>query len=286
MEKNEAIIDILLSQVKKEDSLPPLSHNSLMLQREITKSSPDFKKIENMIKADPALTSHILKIANSVVYKGLEEVDSVKEAILRLGTNEINNIATWTIHQSNFQTKDPFIKTYKAKLWFHSLSCAVGCVWTAKYLDLDREEVISKAFISGLLHDMGSLCLLTALEKVKTENKIEDYPSDFLLEELIEKFHTDQGYKLLKFWNLPKEFYTVARDHHAEEFNHSDLLLTLVRLIDKICCKMETGNKPENTAAVISSLEAKILGVSEIGIAEIEIEIESSQEKFKTLFKS
>lgn len=286
MEKNEAIIDILLSEVKKEDSLPPLSRNSLMLQREITKSSPDFKKIENMIKADPALTSHILKIANSIVYKGLEEVDSVKEAILRLGTNEINNIATWTIHQSNFQTKDPFIKAYKTKLWFHSLSCAVGCVWAAKYLDLDRESVVSKAFISGLLHDMGSLCLLTALEKVKTENKIEDYPSNFLLRELIEKFHADQGYRLLKYWNLPKEFYTVARDHHAEEFNHSDLLLTLVRLIDKICLKMETGNKPEDTAAVISSIEAKLLGVSEIGIAEIEIEIESSQDKFKTLFKS
>ncbi|MCK5696006.1 MAG: HDOD domain-containing protein [Desulfobacula sp.] len=285
MKKNEAIIDILLSQVKKEDSLLPLSQNSLMLQREITKNSPDFKKIENMIKADPALTSHILKIANSVVYKGLEEVDSVKEAILRLGTNEINNIATWTIHQSNFQTKDPFIKAYKTKLWFHSLSCAVGCVWTSKYLDLDRESVVSKAFISGLLHDMGSLCLLTALEKVKTENKIEDYPSDSLLQELIEKFHTDQGYKLLKYWNLPKEFYTVARDHHAEEFNHSDLLLTLVRLIDKICLKMETGNKPADTAAVISSIEAKLLGVSEIGIAEIEIEIEPSQEKFKTLFK-
>jgi HD-like signal output (HDOD) protein len=91
---------------------------------------------------------------------------------------------------------------------------------------------------------------------------------------------------LLKYWNLPKEFYTVARDHHAKEFDHSDFLLILIRLIDKICRKMEKGNKPEDTAAVISSIEANLLGVSEIGIAEIEIEIESSQEKFKTLFKS
>jgi len=42
MEKNEAIIDILLSEIKNEDSLPPLSNNSLSLQQEITKSSPDF----------------------------------------------------------------------------------------------------------------------------------------------------------------------------------------------------------------------------------------------------
>jgi HD-like signal output (HDOD) protein len=286
MEKNEAIIDILLSEIKNEDSLPPLSNNSLSLQQEITKSSPDFKKIENMIKVDPSLTSYFLRIANSIVYKGLEPVDTVKEAIRRLGTTEINNIATWAIHQSNFQTKDPFIKTYKTKLWFHSLSCAMGSVWTAKYLHLDMEEVVSKSFISGLLHDMGSLCLLTALEKVKTENKIEHYPSEFILKEVIERFHTDQGYNLLKCWNLPKEFYTVARDHHAEEFDHTNLLLSLIRLINKICEKMERGNKSWETAAIISSVEANILGVSEIGIAEIEIEIESSQEKFSTLFKS
>jgi HD-like signal output (HDOD) protein len=284
MEKNKALIDIILSQVKKEESLPPLSNNSLLLQREITKSEPNLKKIENMIKADPALTSHILRIANSIVYKGLETVDSVKEAMLRLGTNEISNIASWAIHQSNFQTKDPFIKTQQNKLWFHSLSCAVGSQWTAKYLGMD--EVVPRAFISGLLHDMGTLCLLTALERVKAEKKIEKYPSDFLLKKLIEKFHAEQGYNLLKFWNLPEEFYTVARDHHAEKFDHSNLLLTLIRLVNNICNKMETGNKTEDTSAIISSVEADILGVSEINIAEIEIEIESSQEKFKTLIKN
>ncbi len=286
MAKDEAIIDIILSQVEKEESLPPLSNNSLLLQREMTKTSPDFKKIENMIKSDPALTSHVLRIANSVVYKGLEQVESVKEAILRLGTKEINNITTWAIHQSNFQSKDPFIKTYKSKIWFHSLSCAVGSAWTAKYLDLGMEEVGSKAFICGLLHDMGSLCLITALEKVKNDNKIEHYPSDFLLQELIGKFHADQGFKLLKYWNLPEEFYSTARDHNAEEFDHSNVLLTLIRLIDQICHKMERGNTAEDMATIISSNEANILGVSEIGIAEIEIEIEASQEKFKTLFKS
>ncbi|MCP3875912.1 MAG: HDOD domain-containing protein [Desulfobacteraceae bacterium] len=280
MEKNQAIIDVLLSQVKKEDSLPPLSKNSLLLQQEITKKSPGFKKIEKMIKSDPALTSHILRIANSVVYKGLEQIDTVKEAMLRLGTQEISNIASWAIHQSNFQTKDSFIKTFKSKLWVHSLSVAVGSSWTAKYLDLDADEVVSKSFISGLLHDMGSLCLLIALEKVKKEKKIADYPSDFVLNELIKKFHSDQGYQLLKYWNLPKEFYTIARDHHTEEFDQSDSLLILIRLVDKICHKMENGNKPEETAAIVSSVEANLLGLSEIGIAEIEIKIESAQKKF------
>ncbi len=107
MEKKQAIIDILLSQMEKNESIPPLSSNSLLLQRELTKDSPGLKKIGNLIKSDPALASHVLKIANSVVYKGLNQVDNIKEALLRLGLNEIKNITVWAVHQSNFKTKDP-----------------------------------------------------------------------------------------------------------------------------------------------------------------------------------
>jgi len=282
MENNKAIIDILLSQMGKSESIPPLSNNSMLLQRELTKESPDFKKMGNLIKSDPPLTSHVLKIANSPVYKGLEPVDNIKEALLRLGTNEIKNIATWAIHQSNFKTKDPFIKKFKANLWFHSLSCATGAVWAAKYLEMD--EITPKAFIAGLLHDMGALYLLTALEKIKSDKEIEQYPSEFVLNALIEKFHTEQGAQLLKHWNLPEQFIIIARDHHIDNFDQSNMLLVLIRFINKICKKMEQGNKKEDTAVIVACDEANILNLSELGIAEIEIGIEAAQEKFKTLF--
>ncbi len=282
MEKNQAIIDILLSQMEKNESIPPLSSNSLLLQQEITKDSPSFKKIATMIRYDPALTSHVLKIANSVVYRGLNQIDNIKDAILRLGLDEMKNIIIWAVHKSNFKTKDPFIKKFKTDLWYHSLSCATGALWAANYLEM--ENIAPKAFIAGLLHDMGVLYLLTALEKTKSANKIEKYPSEFVLNELIKKFHTGQGYELLKLWNLPEQFTIVARDHHTQDFDQSDLLLVLIRLINKICRKMETGNKVDDTAAILASTEANILNLTELGIAEIEIGIEAQQEKFNILF--
>ena len=282
MENNQAIIDILLSKMEKNESIPPLSNNSLLLQRELTKDSLSLNKIGNLIKSDPALTSHVLKIANSIFYKGLNQVDNIKEAILRLGVDEIKKITVWAVHQSNFKTKDPFIKKYKTDLWFHSLSCATGALWAANYLDM--EKIAPKAFIAGLLHDMGELYLLTALEKTKLANEIENYPSEFVLNELIKKFHTDQGYELLKHWNLPEQFLIIARDHHTQDFDQSDLLLVLIRLVDKICRKMETGNNINDTAVIVASTEANILNLTELGIAEIEIGIEDAQEKFKALF--
>ena len=146
------------------------------------------------------------------------------------------------------------------------------------------DEIVSKAFIAGLLHDMGALYLLTALEKIKATNKIKKYPSDFVLNEVIKKFHTQQGYKLLKYWNLSEAFLIVARDHHIQKFDQTDQLLVLIRLINKICKKIEAGNNTQDTVAIVACAEANILNITELGIAEIEIAIEAYQDKFKTLF--
>ena len=146
------------------------------------------------------------------------------------------------------------------------------------------DNIVPKSFVAGLLHYICALYLLTAIGKVKSANKIENYPSEFVLNELIKKFHTEQGYELLKHWNLSEQFLIVARDHHTKDFDQSNLLLVLIRLINKICLKIEKGNKIEDTAAIVASTEATILNLTELGIAEIEIGIEAEQEKFKTLF--
>ena len=44
------------------------------------------------------------------------------------------------------------------------LSCAAASLWTARHLSLKKE--IPKAFIAGLLHDIGKLHILSAMEKI------------------------------------------------------------------------------------------------------------------------
>lgn len=279
MSKDRSIIDILKSQIKKNNALPVLSKNSLQLQNEVVKENPNLKKIETMIKFDPSIAGHVLKMANSAFYRGLEQISTIKEAMLRLGTMELGNVVVQAVHKANFQSKDPFIRKHQKRLLSHSISCAVGSFWTAKYLDLD--EILSKSFLAGLLHDMGILYLLTAFEQMKKNNVIKNYPSNVLIEQIIDKLHAEQGFELLSHWNLPEIFCKIARDHHIEDFDQTDILLTLVRCVDKVCLKMEKGNKEDDTALVAASIEVDILGISEIGLAEMEIAIEDYQQKFR-----
>jgi HD-like signal output (HDOD) protein len=220
----------------------------------------------------------VLKVANSIFYRGLNRVDTVKEAILRLGTKELGNVVMWAIHQSNFQSKDPFVNTCQKRLWFHSLSVALGSQWLANFLDL--EDVQPKAFVAGLLHDMGTLYLLSALEKVKKDKLISTYPTAFLMEEIIDSLHGDQGAFLLNQWNLADDFSVVAKTHHGDDFDRTNVLLVLVRLVDRVCHKMEKGGQQADDAlAIAGSTEASLLGVTDINLAELEIYLEDVQKK-------
>ncbi len=273
-----AIIDIITSQISREDSLPVLSRTSLALQSEFVKKKPDTKKIIKLIMMEPALTGDILRMANSPFYRGLEEVTTVKEALLRIGFEELSKLVITSIHKSNFKSNDPVVKVIKKQLWIHSLSCAIGSNWMAKRLKFD--SIIPQSFVAGLLHDMGKLYLLTAIEKIRKNKKINFNPSNLLIYKILDNFHTVQGFELLTAWHIPEEYTIIARDHHNTEFDHSDPLLTVVRLVNNVSQKMEGRDSGYDMGTIVGSAEADILDVSEITIAEMEIAIEEAIKRF------
>ena len=275
MQQKASIIDIIKQQLKKDDSLPILNPEALKIQEEAIKSDPNFNVLARMIRMDPTLTSQVLKTANSPFYRGLGDVETIKDALVRLGQNTMVNIILKVIHQQNFTSSDPLIRSYQKRLWDHSVSCAIGSLWTAKYLSM--EELIPKAFIAGLLHDMGKLYLLTALEKILASKTAEFKPTPQLIEKILDNLHSGLGFSLLTKWHLPEQYRLVARDHHVEGYDRSDMLLVIVRLVNNVCIKMEKNDPQADLSGIVSSREADLLGIPEIGVAELEIALEDAR---------
>ncbi|MCG8566296.1 MAG: HDOD domain-containing protein [Desulfobacterales bacterium] len=267
-----SIIDIIQEQVRKEESLPVLNPKGMEIQKEATKGVPDFKKLSALIRMDPTLTSQVLKTANSPFYRGLGDVETLKDAVVRLGQNEMVNIIMTTVLKQTFKTKVPLVKKYQTELWNHSVSCAVASSWLARHLAM--EELIAKAFIAGLIHDMGKLYLLTALEKLIESKRKGFSPSAQLIEKILTSLHSEMGYDLLSKWNIPEQYRNIARDHHIEDYDASDVLLLLVKTANMVCNKMETNDAEQDISGIASSKEADLLGLTEIGVAELEIALE------------
>jgi HD-like signal output (HDOD) protein len=97
-----------------------------------------------------------------------------------------------------------------------------------------------------------------------------------LLMESMATLHAEQGYKLMKQWNMPEEYCAIARDHHRSDYDDKNYLLVLVRLANLACHKLGIGLEKDDTMVLSAREEAHLLNLSEIDIAELEILLEDT----------
>lgn len=276
MNQDKSFIEIVDTHLASSNArLPVFNATALRIQQEIAKDESDLQLIEKLIVSDQALTAKVLSVSNSAFYKGLQQVSTVRNAIVRVGINEVSNIVMLITHESNFRSKDPFMQGIMRKLWRHSVACAMGSNWLAKQCGL--HSLAHEAFFAGLLHDVGMLFILTVIDDLKHSNEIEIQPSDALLVEAMNTLHTHHGHSLMSHWNLPEKYSQIARDHHQEEFDGNNSLLALVRLADMACCKLGIGLDKDPSLVLIASPEAETLHISEVDLARMEIMLEDSQ---------
>jgi putative nucleotidyltransferase with HDIG domain len=264
-------------------TLPVFNTIGLQLRQEAAKEESSIREIEKLIVCDQAVTSQVLKMANSAFFAGFESIVTVREAIVRLGTDQILNIVTLAAQQESFRSKDPFIQDLLNTLWRHSVGCAVGAQWIAKRRGF--VDMLHEVFLAGLLHDIGKLLLLTVVEEVKESGQLQVAISSSLMNEIMKTLHAEQGHQLLEHWNLPEVYRDVAREHHAEEFD-SNTLMAIVRLANKTCNKLGIGTSTDSSSVPPATLEADFLGFSEIALAELEVKLDDFVSKVPTLFSS
>lgn len=254
--------------------LPVFNATGIKVQNEVAKAEPDSALIEHLIINDQALTCQVLRTANSAFYRGLVKVTTVRNAIVRLGLREIANIVMLASQRTLYTSKNPYIKSVMNNLWRHSVGCAIGSQWLAMHFGFKTKA--AEAFTAGLLHDMGKLFILMVADYIARPKVHGRLPSEGLLVEVMENFHTQVGYDLFSYWNLPEAYAQIARDHHMDDLNTMDTTLVVVRLANLACNKIGIGLKKESDMLLAVSPEANQLGLSEVKLAELEIKLEDA----------
>ncbi len=274
MSKQGSFIDIVNRYIESDKvTLPVFSSSAMRIQQELARQEPDIRIIEKTISTDQSLSTQVLKIANSSFYRGLSEVATVRAAIMRLGMKEIGKVVLLAASMNHFSCKDKKISIIMKKLWQHSVGCAYGTVWLSKRHDYGVNQ--SHAFFAGLFHDVGKLFILMVIEHIKRTNKSVKL-TDALLMEAMKKLHPIQGYRLLQKWNMPEQFCLIAKNHHDIDMDSKNQLLLLVRMANQVCHKLGIGLYQDESITLAASLEANLLNLSEIDLAELEITLEDT----------
>jgi putative nucleotidyltransferase with HDIG domain len=269
-----SLIDVINRYIESDKiTLPVFNSIAARIQEEMARTEPNLETIEKIIASDQALSSQVLKIANSPFYRGLVEVGTVRLSITRLGMKEIEKIVLLATSQQHFKSTDKTINQIMKKLWQHSVGCAYGAVWLTKRREFGVEQ--SQAFFGGLFHDVGKLLIMVVVEHIKREDSTFKI-TEALLMEAMAQLHAREGAKLLKQWNMPEYFSVIARDHHAPEIDEKNYLLLLIRMANQVCHKLGIGLEKNEGLVLPTTLEASLLNLSEIDLAELEIALEDT----------
>jgi putative nucleotidyltransferase with HDIG domain len=229
-----------------------------------------------MISEDQSLASQILKVANSSYYAGLSKIATIKDAVVRLGAQEIANMAMMASQFERYQSDIEILNRNMKGLWEHSLSCATGAKWLAK--KTGYASLAAESFMGGLLHDIGQLALLKVIDDIQRNKETQAVLSETLIDEVLDQMHENVGYQLMKSWSLPESYCSIALNHHREDFDGNDILLVIVRLSNLACAKVGKSLRPDPDLSLYSTREAQFLGAKEIILAELEIIVEDTGE--------
>lgn len=267
------LIELIKERLQSNlQDLPVFNSVAVKLQQMLARRDFKIDEIIEMICEDQSLASQVLKVANSSYYAGFSSIGTIKDAIVRLGAQEVANMVMMASQTEMYRSENEYLNSSMQKLWIHSLACATGAKWLAKktgYINL-----ASESFIGGLLHDIGKLALLKVLDDINRSGESRVAFSDALINEILDRMHEDVGYRLMKSWSLPEEYCSIAVNHHKEDFDGNDILLVIVRLSDKACKKTGKSMHPDASLSLVSSTEAQFLAVKEMTLAELEIVVE------------
>jgi len=204
-----------LSHIETSKNLPMLPHILVKLIEICQNENGSLQEITGIISADSFLSAKVLKLANSCYYRHSEKVVKIDQALLRMGRDAVKNLAVSAAVYQVFNTGEQIASGFNMKrFWRHSLMCAILARTIAEKVAYNVPE---QAFLTGMIHDIGRLILITYLpqeyEQILTESKSS---SSLLIQQEIEAGipHTKVGSWLLNRWNIDSMTADAVLYHH------------------------------------------------------------------------
>ncbi|WP_111497507.1 HDOD domain-containing protein [Marinobacter bohaiensis] len=144
------------NELPADSDLPSLPH--VVLQAlDACRGNGDYREIGRIISADTGLCARVLALANSALYGRAGDIQSIEQALLRLGIQQVQALViTASLRQL---TQDPAPDCWQPlrDFWRHSLTTALTARALGRLTGYPHSE---EAFLVGLLHNVGELCAL------------------------------------------------------------------------------------------------------------------------------
>ena len=268
--------------VEEVDNLPSLPSIVLKLMEVVNSPDSSAEEAAKLIEKDPALTSKMIRLANSAFYGIPRSISSVTSAVVVLGFNTIRSLVLSASVAKMFEGDKHALDI--DRFWKHSVVTAMASKIIVRHLTVRMMDPES-AFCAGVMHDIGKL--------IFSQYMPEDYSAvceyartkSVSVVEAEDKIlginHSKMGKILSDKWSLPLDLECAIVNHHDPENANETVahLANIIHLADIVVhdcgCDLWDGEVHTSESAVCRSA----LKIGEEDFKKIVGNVESSLDK-------
>jgi len=161
--------------------------------------------------SDQTLAANLVRAANSCEFAPVKPIETIPQAITYIGSDRTSRILYAAAVQPLFNSPS------RRDLWHHSVASAGVAGHLA---EVSRALDPQKAFLAGLVHDVGMLAMTTfpapfpALFRQLTQLGCEAIVAERALAGIS---HAEAGARAVTLWKFPAEFGVAIEHHHSPE---------------------------------------------------------------------
>lgn len=195
----------------------------------------DMGEVADILLSDQVMAARVIRIVNSPLYKLLQEISSVRQALVYLGPQRVFEIILTScfLELTDSKTRTPLSMQC---CWSHAFGVGLVARKLAMLTELAPQD---QTYIAGILHDIGEVILsqqrreeFTRVMVLARERGVDLYDAEM---EVFGTSHAEVGGLLAEQWRFPEEYIDAIKNHHALSGQDMTPVTRLVYLADRIC---------------------------------------------------
>jgi len=209
MATENALYTILMEKIRQDALvLPTLPEVALKVRQAADDPEINLGHMGDIIGQDPALSLGMIKVANSALLGRSVKVETVVQAVTRIGLRQIKSIATAMALEQVFVSENDVVAMYMKKSWKKTIDVAsVAISLMGVYLE-DKKHVpltLDTITLAALVHNIGVLPILT-----EAEQHPDIFANPTFLQQAIIKLSGKIGGTITREWGFSDELTLLA----------------------------------------------------------------------------
>lgn len=191
--------------------IPSLPDVALKLRHAVQKNIGVIEAVK-IINLDPVISSKLIQIVNSPLYRGINPISNCHDAVTRLGLSTTRNLVTSISLQNLFSSRNKELNKITLMLWKQSIQ--VSSISHTLAL-LTKQTNPDEALLAGLVHNIGAIPVVIFADSLDQHS--------YSNQDITQSIHTLQGLLgnfILEKWGFPDLLRQIPRQ--TENWYHSN----------------------------------------------------------------